>query len=122
MSAPVREPAEGPSKDGLLDYAPKKIRHPESDPIPGASVKGDAAPPSAAPEAAEPPWKRSRQREAFAGDGARAARRNKLALAPERLPEPPPPRPAAPKHVAALRFAGLAVLTSYCAAAYHLGT
>jgi len=45
MNAPVREPADGPSKDGLLDYAPKKIRDAESDPIPGAPVKGDAAAP-----------------------------------------------------------------------------
>src|SRR5260370_27955129 len=111
MSAPVREPADGPSKDGLLDYAPKKIRHPESDPIPGASVKGDAAPPSAAPESAEPPWKRSRQREAFAGDSVSAARRNKLPLAPDRLPDPPPPRPAGAKYVLAARLARGAVVT-----------
>src|SRR5258708_3544311 len=122
MSAPVREPADGPSKDGLLDYAPKKIRHPESDPIPGAPVKGDAAPPRAAPESAEPPWKRSRQREAFAGDSVSAARRNKLALAPDRLPDPPPPRPAGPKYVLAGRLAGVVVVTALGVAAYPFGS
>ena len=122
MSAPVREPADGPSKDGLLDYAPKKIRHPESDPIPGASVKGDAAPPSAAPESAEPPWKRSRQREAFAGDSVSAARRNKLALAPDRLPDPPPPRPAGAKYVLAGRLAGVVVVTAVGVVGYQLGS
>src|SRR5260370_8613464 len=122
MSAPVREPADGPSKDGLLDYAPKKIRHPESDPIPGAPVKGDAAPPSAATEWAEPPWKRSRQREAFAGDSVSAARRNKLALAPDRLPDPPPPRPAGPKYVLAGRLPGGVVVTAVGGVGYQLGS
>jgi len=122
MSAPVREPADGPSKDGLLDYAPKKIRDAESDPIPSAPVKGDAAPPSAAPEAAEPPWKRSRQREAFAGDAVSAARRNKLALAPDRLPDPPPPRSTAPKYVLAGRLAGVVVVTAVGVVGYQLGS
>src|SRR5258707_13571944 len=121
MSAPVREPTDGPSKDGLLDYAPKKIRHPESDPIPGASVKGDAAPPSAAPESAEPPWKRSRQREAFAGDSVSAARRNKLALAPDRLPDPPPPRPAGAKYWLAGRLPGAGLGKAVGALRSHIG-
>jgi TPR repeat protein len=122
MSAPVREPADGPSKDGLIDYAPKKIRHAESDPIPGAPVKSDAAPPSTAPESAEPPWKRSRQREAFAGDAASAARRNKLALAPDRLPDPPPPRSTGPKYVLAGRLAGVVVVTAVGVVGYQLGS
>src|SRR6266849_6089431 len=122
MSAPVREPADGPSKDGLIDYAPKKIRHAESDPIPGAPVKSDAAPPSTAPESAEPPWKRSRQREAFAGDAASAARRNKLALAPDRLPDPPPPRSTGPKYVLAGRLAGVVVVTAVGVVGYRLGS
>jgi TPR repeat protein len=122
MSAPVRAPADGPSKDGLLDYAPKKIRHPESDLIPGAPVTGDAAPPSAAPEPAEPPWKRSRQREAFAGDAVSAARRNKLALAPDRLPDPPPPRSAGPKYVLVGRLAGVVVVIAVGVVGYQLGS
>jgi TPR repeat protein len=122
MSAPVREPAAGPSKDGPLDYAPKKIRQAESDPIPGAPVKGDAAPPSAAPESAEPPWKRSRQREAFAGDAVSAARRNRIALAPDRLPDPPPPRSTNPKYVLAGRLAGVVVVTAVGVVGYQLGS
>jgi TPR repeat protein len=125
MSAPVREPADGPSKDGLLDYAPKKIRDAESDPIPGAPVtpaKGDAAPPSAAPEPAEPPWKRSRQREAFAGDAVSAARRNRLALAPDRLPDPPPPRSTRPKYALAGRLAGVVVVMAVGIVGYQLGS
>ena len=125
MSAPVREPADGPSKDVLLDYAPKKIRDAESGPIPGAPVtpvKGDAAPPSAAPEPAEPPWKRSRQREAFAGDAVSAVRRNRLALAPDRLPDPPPPRSTSPKYVLAGRLAGVVVVTAVGVIGYQLGS
>jgi TPR repeat protein len=122
MSAPVREPADGPSKDGLLDYAPKKIRDAESEPIPGAPVTPvkDAAPPSAAPE---PPWKRTRQREALAGDAVSAARRNKLALAPDRLPDPPSlRRPTRPKYVLAGRLAGVVVVTAVGVVGYQLGS
>ena len=123
MSAPVREPADGPSTDGPLNYAPKKVRQAESDPIPGAPVTGDAAPPSAAPQAAEPPWKRSRQREAFAGDAVSAARRNKLALAPDRLPDPPPsPRSTTPKYALAGRLAGVLVVTAVGVVGYQLGS
>lgn len=122
MSAPVREPADGASKDGLLDYAPKKIRQAESDPIPGAPVTDDAAPPSAAPQSAEPPWKRLKQREAFAGDAVSAARRNKLALAPDRLPDPPPPRSAGSKYVLAGRLAGIVVVIAVGAVGYQLGS
>src|SRR5262249_9910889 len=78
---------------------------------PGAPVlKGDAPPLSAAPEAAEPPWRRPRQREAFAGDAATAARRNRQALAPDRLPEPPPS--TGPKYVWVARLAGVVVVTA----------
>jgi hypothetical protein len=42
MNAPVREPDDGPSKDGPLNYAPKKKRRPESDADPGAPVTGDS--------------------------------------------------------------------------------
>jgi TPR repeat protein len=124
MSAPVREPADGPSKDGLLDYAPKKIRDAESEPIPGVPVTPvkDAVPP-AAPGSPEPPWKRSRQREALAGDAVSAARRNKLALAPDRLPDPPPlRRPTGPKYVLTGRLAGVVVVTAVGVVGYQLGS
>src|SRR5712671_3646773 len=117
MNAPVREPDDGPSKDGPLSYGPKNARHAESDPNPGAPAKGDAAP----PESAEPPWKRSRQREAFAGDAVIAARRNKLALAPDLLPGPPLPSPG-PKYVLTGRLAGVVVVTAVGVVGYQLGS
>jgi TPR repeat protein len=121
MSAPVREPVDGPSKDGLLDYAPKRVRDAEWEPNPGAPVMDEAAP-SVAPEQAEPPWKRSRQREAFTGDAVIAARRNKAALAPDRLPDPPPLRSTGPKYVWAGRLAGVAVVTAVGVVGYQLGS
>src|SRR5262245_9482985 len=117
MSAPVREPADGPSKDELLDYAPKKIRDAESEPVPGAPVTPvkDVAP--------EPPWKRSRQRESLASDAVSAARRNRLALAPDRLPDPPSlRRPTGPKYALAGRLAGVVVVTAVGIVGYQLGS
>src|SRR5215469_7138496 len=99
MSASVREPGRVPSKDEppkneALQYAPKKARHPgpASDPA-GAPAHGGAVPRSAMPEGAEPPWKRSWQRSGatFGGEVAVAELRTRLSLAPDRLPEPPPP-------------------------------
>src|SRR5262252_6932746 len=98
MSAPVREPDNGPSEDGPLNYAPKKVRHPELDANPGTAAEGGVEPSGAAPESAEPPWKRSRRREA--ADAAIAVRRNKLTLTPDRLPGPPHSgRSTGPKYV-----------------------
>jgi hypothetical protein len=107
MNASVRESDQGPSKDEPLEYAPKKAQQPEPDSAPAASPQtGDAAPERTAPThaatqppqpgappPAEPPWRRSRPRSgrtAFVGDVAIAELRTKLALAPDRLPEPPP--------------------------------
>jgi TPR repeat protein len=123
MSAPVREPDDGPTKDGPLNYAPKKVRHPEPDPnSAGAPRKGDLAPQSPAPESPEPPWKRSKQRAVFAGDAAIAELRSKLALAPDRLPEPPPPPSTGPKYVLARRLAGVAGVTAVGVIGYQLGS
>jgi hypothetical protein len=125
MSAPVREFGDGPSKDGPLNYAPKKVRHPESEPDPnpaGAPPQADAALQMPAPESTEPPWKRSRRRAAFAGDVAIAELRGRLALAPNRLPEPPPPSPTGPKYVFARRLAGVAVVTIVGVVGYQLGS
>jgi hypothetical protein len=104
MSVPAQEYDEGPSKDGPLNYAPKKVRDPEPAPDPaGAPSKADSAGQSASPKRdasglAEPPWRRSRQRGAFAGDIAAVELRNRLALAPDRLPEPPPPVSTGPRY------------------------
>src|SRR5215470_19672126 len=121
MSAPVRESDNGPSEDGPLNYAPKKVRHPESDGDPGAAAEGGVEPSGVAPESAEPPWKRSRQREA--ADAAIAVRRNKLGLAPDRLPGPPHPgRSTGPKYVLAGRLAGVVVVTAFGVVGYQLGS
>jgi TPR repeat protein len=117
MSAPVREPDDGPSKDGPLNYAPKKIRHPDSDLIPaGAHREGDAA---SQDESGQPPWKRSKRRGSFAGDVAIVELRNKLALAPQRLPEPPPSLGA--KYRLMSRLAGIAVVTAVGVIGYRMG-
>jgi TPR repeat protein len=123
MSAPVREPDDGPSKDGPLNYAPKKVRHPEPDQNSvGAPRSGDVAPQSPAPQSPEPPWKRSKQRAVFAGDAAIAELRSRLALAPDRLPEPPPPPSTGPKYVLTRRLAGVAGVTAVGVIGYQLGS
>ena len=123
MSAPVREPDDGSSKDGPLNYAPKKVRQAEPDlDLAGAPPKGNAAPQSQAPETAEPPWRRSKQRAVFAGDAAVAALRGRLALAPDRLPEPPPPPSTRGRYAWASRLAGVAVVAAVGVIGYRLGS
>jgi TPR repeat protein len=128
MSAPVREPdggpsKDGPSKDGPLNYAPKMVRDPEQDQkTAGAPGEGNAALPNAAPELAEPPWRRSKQRQAFAGDVAISELRSRLALAPDRLPEPPPPASTGLKYSLAGRLAGVAMVAAVGAAGYKWGS
>jgi hypothetical protein len=135
MSASIREPDHGPSKDEPLKYAPKKARHPDSDQQPAGPVapplQGDSlpngdvtsiGPRSTAPEVAEPPWRRSRQRGAFVGDVAIAELRTKLALAPDRLPEPPPPSPRRSKLAWAGRIAGIAVVAVVGFIGYRWGS
>jgi hypothetical protein len=143
MSAPVREPDQGPSKDEPLKYAPKKARL-EAEvaatglppgPQPAAPVSvvppgiaSGPAPKGAAPESPEPPpWRRSRPRSggsgtAFAGDVAVAELRSKLALAPDRLPEPPPPSTGGSKLVWAGRITGIAVVVAVGIMGYRWGS
>jgi TPR repeat protein len=122
MSAPVREPDDGPSKDGPLDYAPKRIRRPEQDQIPAdADRGGDAVSQNTAPELGQPPWKRSKQRGSFAGDAAIVELRSKLALAPQRLPEPLQPSTGV-KYGFGSWLAGVAVVTAVGIIGYRLGS
>jgi hypothetical protein len=71
----------------------------------------DAAPSSRTTEAPEPPWKRKARRNVFEGDVAVVELRSRLALAPERVPEPAAPKSAVPTFAAALRLMG-GVLTA----------
>jgi hypothetical protein len=115
MSAPVREHDDGPSKDGPLHYAPKRIRHPESDPIlAGAHREGDAASQDTTLESGPP------RRGSFAGDVPIVELRNRLGLAPQRLPEPPPS--ASVKYWLASRLAGVAVVTAVGVIGYRMGS
>jgi hypothetical protein len=143
MSASVRESDSGSSKDESLKYAPKKARQAEPDSAPAAAPPtGGAAPQRTAPEPApqqqpqpaEPPWRRSRNRAssagsssspagaAFAGDVAIAELRTKLALAPDRLPEPPPPSSGGSKLVWAGRITGIAVVVAVGFIGYRWGS
>jgi hypothetical protein len=151
MNASVRAPNHGPSKDEPLKYAPKKARQPRHEAAPpdgslrgpgespqpepapagGLPAKGDAAearavPERMAPSSAAPPWRRSRPRNgsggsAFIGDVAIAELRTKLALAPDRLPEPPPPSSGS-KLVWAGRITGVAVVVAVGFLGYRWGS
>lgn len=121
MSAPVREPDDGPSKDGPLNYAPKKVRDPERDQN-VAGARGNTVAHSSAPESAEPPWRHSRQRRAFVGDVGVSELRSQLALAPDRVAEPPPPPVSTgSKYALGGRLAGVAVVAVVGVVGYQLG-
>jgi hypothetical protein len=79
---------------------------PARDVAPLGRVAEDPRSPSA-----QQPWKRSKRRQAFAGDIAVAELRNRPTLAPDRLPVPPPPV-ATPKFTSAGRFVGVAVVAA----------
>jgi hypothetical protein len=119
MSVPMREPDDGPSKDGRLNYAPNKARHPELDQSPaGVPQKVDSTPQRGSPE--PPPWRRSKRSDAFAGDVAIAEMRNRLVLAPDRLPEPPSVS-AGSNFSWAGRLAGVIVVAAAGVVGYRLG-
>lgn len=131
MSTSVREADRGRSSDEPLNYAPKRLRIANPDataaavPPPPASQKEvvpRAAEDAAPVQPAEPPWRRlSRRRGVFAGDVAIADLRARLALAPDRLPEPPPPTPRDMTLVWAGRLAGAAIVVAVGLAGYRWG-
>ncbi len=65
-----------------------------------------AAPSSRTTEAPEPPWKRKTRRSVFEGDVAVVELRSRLALAPERVPEPAAPISTVSTFAAILRLMG----------------
>jgi hypothetical protein len=58
----------------------------------------------------------------FAGDVAVVELRSRLALAPDRLPEPPPPTSTGAKFALARRLAGVAILTAVGVIGYQMGS
>jgi len=122
-SAPLREPGDGPSKDGPLNYAPKKFRYLERDAmLAGAHREGDAARQNPALESGQPAWIRSKGRQPFIGDVAAVQLRNRLALAPHWLEEPPPPPSTSVKLGWASRLAGVMVVMAASVIGYQLGS
>jgi hypothetical protein len=127
MGAPVRESDEGePSKNEPLKSEPSRseslkseIPKPElsknesskNQPPKDEAKNNGAAPSSRATEVPEPPWKRKTRRPVFEGDVAVVELRSRLALAPERIPEPAAPVSPAPTFFAVLRLMG-GVLTA----------
>src|SRR3984893_6239740 len=130
----------GPLKDGPLNYAPKRARRPKRDrdtndapreaggadtprksDAADASRRIGAAPQRGAPELPEPPWKR-KKRQAFAGDLAVAELRTRLALAPDRLPDPPLPVSTVPKFGPAARLVGVTGVAAAGGRGYRWGS
>jgi hypothetical protein len=132
MNASVRASDDRPSKDEALRYAPKKARPPEPEPAAdgtpptGAEPGLPEAPALDVPEAAEPPpWRRTPRGSngaAFVGDVAIAELRTKLALTPDRLPEPPLPSARGSTLTRAGRLAGVAVVVAFGFIGYRWGS
>jgi hypothetical protein len=102
-----------------LNYGPNKARRPKLDQSPAAAPqKVDFTPQHRSPE--PPPWRRSKRSDAFPGDVAIAELRNRLALAPDRLAEPPPVSTGS-KFSLAGRLAGLVVVGAAGVVGYRLG-
>ena len=114
MNAPVREPdKKEPSKDEPLSYAPKKARQPDQNPQSSNVPKGvDAAPSRGMSEAPDPPWKGKAQRGVFEGDVAVVELRSRLALAPDRIPEPKSPNSTGSVYAAVGPFAGIILVAA----------
>jgi hypothetical protein len=77
--------------------------------------------PQGAGELPEAPWKRKKQRQAFASDVAVAELRTRLALAPDRLPDPPLSVSTLPKFGSAARLVGVIVVATAGVVGYRWG-
>jgi hypothetical protein len=118
MSAPVRDPDDGRSKDELLNYAPNNVRHLKLDQShAGARQKVDFTPQHGSPE--PPPWRRSKRSGPFAGDVAIAELPNRPGLAPDPLPEPPVSTGS--KFSLAGRLAGVVMVAAAGVVGYRVG-
>lgn len=124
MKKPVRECADNvPLSDSPLNYAPKTMAQTRQElDDRQARVKLDAVPLQGGSVTREPPWKRKMPRDAFVGDVANVVLRDKLALAPDRLPEPP--SPAAPVSMSFMAgcVAGTIVVVGAAVAGYLWGS
>ena len=107
MSTPVRGPA------GPLSYAPRWARSPTSMGA-GADREGRVEPDAmpARDETAEPPWRRKKSPAMFEGDVAIKELRERLALAPDQLPEPAPVRAGGALIGVVARLMGVMVLAA----------
>ena len=91
--------------------------------LPGRGASGLRERPTAPePIAPEPPWRRSKQRPAFAGDISAFELPHRLALAPDRVPEPPSPISRPPALTWARRLIGLVVLAALGFIGYRLSS
>jgi hypothetical protein len=72
------------------------------------------------PRVPDPPWKQAKQCQAFAGDVAAAELRNRLALAPDRLPDPPVATSS--KSALAGRFIAVVLMAAAGLVGYWWGT
>src|SRR5713101_6260055 len=122
MGAPVRESDDSePLKDEPLKNEPLKNESLKPESLKPGSLKNEssknqpskdepknvgAAPSSGTTEAPEPPWKRKTRRSVFEGDVAVVELRSRLALAPERVPEPAVPISTVSTFAAVLRLMG----------------
>src|SRR5262245_10843596 len=119
MSAPAREPedpdpfSDGPLNEGPLSYAPKRARRSEQD------QNSNSTPPKFD---SEPPWRRKGRPGALSGDVSNAEWRNKLALEPAWMPEPPAPNSPVQIFGAKRRVIGVIALSAAGAAGYLWGS
>jgi hypothetical protein len=117
MGAPVRE-----SDNGKPSKTEPKSGPPKNAPAKDTPKDVGSAPSSRATEVPDPPWKRKPRRDVFEGDVAAVELRSRLALQPERIPEPAVPFSTAPTFSGVLRLtSGVAMVAAVAGVAGYLG-